>query len=181
MKEITKTHLKNAFSGESMANIRYKIYSEKAKKQDFPSISLLFEAIAYAEHVHARNHLRRLPEETDSAIAHAPFGVGDTIQNLEKGIEGEEFEINEMYPSYKEVADFQSEKKAAISFKWALEAEGIHKAFFEKAKEKIESGEGYKLEKINICSTCGYTTKGKAPDQCPICGADKKQFRKFET
>lgn len=110
MHEITKTHLENAFSGESMANIRYQIYSKKAKRNGYPDVALLFESIASAEYVHSKNHLKKLPEETDIGVGHAPFGVGDTLENLEKGIEGESFEIEEMYPTYKEVAKFQDEK-----------------------------------------------------------------------
>lgn len=179
MKEITKFHLKNAFGGESMANIRYKIYSEQAEAENYSNISLLFESIAFAEYVHARNHLTNLPNDVDTSMGHAPFGIGNTAENLEKGIKGEEFEINEMYPTYKEVAEFQNENDAKISFKWALEAEKTHERFFKEAKEKVEDEEIYELREINVCSICGFTTEGEAPDQCPICGADRKKFREF--
>ena len=70
MKEMTKDNLKAALAGESQANIKYLAYSAQAAKAGKPNIARLFEAIAYAEQVHAMNHLRELG------------GIGDTVTNL---------------------------------------------------------------------------------------------------
>jgi rubrerythrin len=51
----------------------------------------------------------------------AVFGLGSTSQNLQGGINGETFEITEMYPTYIEMAKFQGEKGAELSFHYALE------------------------------------------------------------
>jgi rubrerythrin len=32
---------------------------------------------------------------------------------------------------------------------------------------------------IQICSVCGHTVEGEAPDRCPICGSPKTVFREF--
>lgn len=54
---MTADYLRSAYSGESMAHMRYLIWGEHATKDGFPNIGRLFNAIAYAERVHANNHL----------------------------------------------------------------------------------------------------------------------------
>ena len=166
---MTKAHLRNAFSGESQANMRYQIYSEVAETEGFDNVARLFAAISYAERVHATNHLRRSPEEAGSAVAETPYGVGDTLANLQKGIDGETFEIEEMYPTYLEVAKFQDEGAAKTSFEWALAAEKTHAEMYRDAKESVEKGEDPDLDDIQVCSVCGHTVEGEAPDVCPVC------------
>ncbi|MBS3943152.1 MAG: Rubrerythrin-2, partial [Dethiobacter sp.] len=60
MFKMTEKTLLEAFAGESQANTKYQIYSEMARDDGRHNIARLFEAIAYAERVHARNHLRAL-------------------------------------------------------------------------------------------------------------------------
>jgi rubrerythrin len=31
-----------------------------------------------------------------------------------------------------------------------------------------------------ICGVCGYVSDGLLPDECPVCGAKKEEFFKFE-
>jgi rubrerythrin len=30
-----------------------------------------------------------------------------------------------------------------------------------------------------VCTVCGFTMEGEAPDVCPVCGARHDKFRKF--
>jgi rubrerythrin len=107
------------------------------------------------------------------------FGLGTTSQNLQGAIDGETFEINEMYPTYLETAKFQGEKGAQRSFHFALSAEKQHAVLFQKAKKAVDSGKDVKLGPVQICTVCGWTEEGEAPDRCPICGAKKEKFRTF--
>lgn len=159
--------------------MRYRIYSEVAEDEGYPNVAKLFKAISFAEKVHASNHLERMPWREGSFSGSNPYGLGGTSENLQAGIDGETFEIEEMYPVYKKVAEFQNEAKAKKSFEWALEAEKIHAEMFKDAKEAVDAGKDLEIGKIQICSICGYTTEGEAPDACPICGADKKEFKEF--
>ena len=177
--EMTKSHLRNAFSGESQAHMRYQIYSEVAQNEGYPNVARLFDAISYAERVHATNHLRRSPEEISSAVAETPYGVGNTVDNLQKGIDGETFEVEEMYPTYLEVAKFQNEGTAEKSFEWAWEAEKIHARMYQDAKESVKSGEDPELDEIQVCSVCGHTLEGEAPEICPVCET-KDNYVKFD-
>lgn len=167
MRKMTQQNLQSAFAGESQAHMKYLIFSEIAEKEGKPNVSRLFKAIAYAELVHAQNHLRELG------------GIGKTPDNLEAAIGGETFEVEEMYPAYNEVAKLQNEKGAEKSIHYALEAEKIHAEMYKKAKQAVGSGKDVEIGKIYICSICGYTVEGEAPEYCPICGAKRDAFREF--
>ncbi len=168
MHKMTEEFLNSAFAGESMAHMKYLIFAEIAEKEGFPNIARLFRAIAFAEFVHAKNHLNALGK------------VKDTANNLETAYQGESFEIEEMYPAYKAVAELQEERQAIRSMNYALEAEKIHKAMYSEAKESAEKKkEDIKIGDIYICPVCGYTVEGEAPDRCPVCNVPKDKFVKF--
>lgn len=167
MHPMTKDNLRSAFSGESQAHMKYLIFADKAEEEGFKNIARLFRAIAYAERVHATNHLNALN------------GSNLTIDNLDIAIEGENYEVQEMYPAYKAVAELQDEKKAVKSMHYALEAEKIHSALYSEAKDAVKGGSDLDLGEIHICPVCGHTVVGKAPDRCPICGIQGDKFKRF--
>jgi rubrerythrin len=177
---MTETNLRDAYSGESQAHMRYTLYAHRAQKP-FPEISRLFRAIAFAERVHAGNHYRNIVTKgAFRAVGGALFGTRNTSDDLQAGIDGETFEVNEMYPAYMAVAKFQEERSAEISFTWAWEAEKTHAAFFTRAKQAVDQGHDVWLQAIQVCEVCGYTVEGDAPDRCPICQAVKDRFRAYE-
>ncbi len=180
--EMTDMHLRNAYGGESMAHMRYNIWGSIAHNEGFPNVARLFNAISYAEQVHATNHFNVLGSEKGDYTANsgAVFGAGSTSQNLQGGIDGEVFEIEEMYPVYLESAAFQNEKGAKRSFHYSLCAEKIHAEMFRNAKESVDKGDDITLGPVRICDVCGHTTEGDVPDKCPVCGARADKFTSFE-
>ena len=181
MHPMTETNLKSAFAGESQAHMRYLVWADKAERDGFPSVARLFRAIAFAEQVHATNHFMVLRSQVGDAqtVAGAVFGYGPTAQNLAGAIGGEEFEVAEMYPAYIAVAKMQDEANAVRSFEWALAAEKTHAALYSEAKTSVEAGKDPDITVVNICSRCGHTVVGDAPDVCPVCGAKKEAFKAF--
>lgn len=177
---MTSEFLRSAYSGESMAHMRYLIWGDDAIKKGFPNIGRLFHAIAHAERVHASNHFRALRETTGGFLvaANGEFGLTHIVENLELAIAGERSEIEQMYPIYLQAAQTQGENEAERSFHYALEAEKIHAAMFEdarisaQAKKDITIGE----DKVYICPFCGFTHIGEHPDPCPICHAKSSTF-----
>jgi rubrerythrin len=167
VKKMTEANLMNAFMGESQANTKYNIFAEKAKNEGFPNVARLFTAAAFSEQIHAKNHNRIL------------FGVKSTSENLQAGIDGESFEIDEMYPAYQVVAAAQGEKQAEKSIDWALESEKVHVCLYQKAKQAVNNKKDAEFGSINVCTVCGYTVDGKAPDKCPICNSPKDKFKTF--
>ncbi|MCM8758344.1 MAG: rubrerythrin family protein [Candidatus Omnitrophica bacterium] len=167
MKKMTEANLKAAFAGESQAHMKYLIFANKAKEEGKPNIARLFEAIALAEQVHATNHLKALGE------------CGSTTENLQTAISGETFEVEEMYPAYDAVAKLQEEKTAQKSINYALSAEKVHAGLYTKAKQAAEAGMDIEIGKISICTVCGWTLEGDAPERCPLCNAAKEYFKIF--
>ena len=167
MKKMTEANLKEAFAGESQAHMKYLAFAEKATREGKPEVARLFNAIAYAERVHAINHLRELG------------GIGDTITNLGEAMGGENFENTEMYPAYEAVAKLQEEKGALRTIFYALEAEKIHEVMFGDAAETLKEASDLPAQKVFVCSVCGHTIFGDAPDRCPICKAVKAKYKEF--
>ena len=181
MEEMTASNLRGAFGGESMAHMRYNIWGDKAARDGLDNIARLFRAISAAEQVHAANHFRELAGQTGGFLvpSMAEFGLGPTPQNLQGGIDGESYEISQMYPSFLQVAEQQDEQGAVRSFRYALAAEQTHVKFFQNAKEAADSGEDLDLGPVNVCSVCGYTVEGEAPDPCPICKVSRDKFTAY--
>lgn len=167
MRKMTESSLLAAFAGESQAHMKYLNFAERARKEGFANIGRLFEAIAYAERVHASNHLRELA------------GLKDSTGNLQAAIDGENFEVDEMYPAYDAIAKLQEEKGAQRSIHYAVEAEKIHAGLYAQAKDAVGSGHDIAEAPLYICEVCGHTVMGKAPDRCPVCGAPKARFKAF--
>jgi rubrerythrin len=168
MKEMTKRALSDAFAGESMAHMKYLAFSDKAKADGYANLAKLFEAIAYAERVHATNHARNLGY------------IGSTEENIQAGIDGEGFEIDEMYPAYDVIAKLQGEKGAEKSIHYAIEAEKIHRAYYEEALDNLKQGKDVDNKPVYICPVCGFTHFGEdTPGKCPVCGVAKEKFVKF--
>jgi len=181
MHAMTAANLRSAFGGESMAHMRYKVWGAKAAADGFPNVARLFTAISYAEQVHATNHFKAMPDEAGAFLvaSGAGFGLGPTSANLAGAIEGETFEIEEMYPAYMAVARAQGEKDAIQSIHYAVSAEKIHAAMYTAAKKAVDASQDMRLGPVQICTVCGHTVEGDAPAKCPICSAAKDQFKTF--
>jgi len=179
---MTAGNLRSAFGGESMAHMRYRTWGAKAERDGFPNVARLFRAISSAEEIHANNHFRVLRREQGAFLvaAGAGFGLGSTSENLAGAIEGETFEVQEMYPTYLEAARLQKEKTAQRSFHFALEAEKTHAAMYGKAKRAVEKGRDVSLGPVQVCRVCGWTVEGKAPATCPICQTARRNFDAYE-
>jgi len=164
---MTESNLKGAFAGESQAHMRYLIFAERAEKEGYANLARLFRAIAYAEQIHATNHYKELR------------GIKTSAENLQAAIDGETYEVNEMYPAYRAVAQLQEEKGAQRSMGYALEAEKIHATMYTEAKEATKAGKDIEIGAIYICSVCGHTVEGEPPERCPVCSAKREKYVKF--
>jgi rubrerythrin len=147
--------------------MKYTLFAEKAEKEGYPEVAKLFRAIAYAEKVHAANHLKVLG------------GIGTTIENLMAAAGGENFEVEEMYPAFDAVAKLQDEKSAIRSIHYAIEAEKIHEKLYEEAKKTVEEKKDIPANDVYVCPVCGHTVVGEVCDKCPVCGAQKEKYQQF--
>ena len=164
MRKMTEQNVKDALAGESQAHIKYLAFSEKAAAENLPNIARAFKAGSFSEQVHATNHLKTLA------------GIGTTAENLASAVGGENFEVEEMYPAYINVAELQGEKTAGFFLNAAMAAEKVHASIYKKAKEAADKGGDMDAKPIHVCTVCGFTMEGVAPENCPICGAPKEKF-----
>jgi len=161
----TVDNLKEAFAGESQANRKYLAFAEKAEKEGYAQVARLFRAAAMAETVHAHNHLRALG------------GVRSTAENIGEAVGGETHEFKSMYPPMIEAARAEGREDAERSFRYANEVEKIHAALYQKALDSL--GKNAAVD-YHVCQVCGNTVEGEPPEECPICGAKKKAFKKVD-
>ena len=161
----TTKDLMEAFAGESQANRRYLAFAAKADQEGYSQVARLFRAAAEAETIHAHNHLRALK------------GIKSTKENLQEAIHGETHEFSEMYPGMIAAAKDSGNKEAERTFAFANEVEKVHAQLYEKYLNAMEEK---KLVDIYVCPVCGYTVEEAPPDNCPVCGAKGKVFKKID-
>lgn len=178
MRPATEQNMIDAFGGECMAHMRYRIFARQADKEGYRNVARLFRAIADAEFVHAGDHYKELRHLEAGRVANSmgAFGPGETAKNLGLAIAGEQYEVEEMYPAFMAVATLQEEKGAYRSFDWSYQTEKMHLDLFRKAKSAVDAGTDVELGPVHICSVCGYTVEGDAPERCPVCGALRDKF-----
>lgn len=157
--------LQEAFAGESQAFRKYLVFAMKADAEGFKNAAKLFRAAAEAEAIHAHNHLKALG------------AVKSTRENLGAAIGGETFEFEKMYPRMIEDAKAEGHAQALRSFQYAIDSERGHAELFKKALAALEE----KAEtSYYVCEVCGYTVEGDALDECPLCKAKRKAFKKID-
>lgn len=160
----TKENLEEAFGGESEANRKYLAYAQKAEEEGYEQVAHLFRTIAEAETIHAHNHFRAMGK------------VGNTAENLQDAIDGEDYEYQDMYPEFLEEAKEEGETEAKTAFRFALKAEEVHSSLYNEALQAVEAGEDLPEREIYLCEVCGHTVLGEPPENCPICGSDKEKY-----
>jgi rubrerythrin len=166
MKKRTGDNVHKAFVEEAKAHIRILKYAEKANYDGFPQIAYLFKAIAASERVHALRHYGLIDG-----------GVGDTDANLEQAFHSETSIAELEYRKMLKEAHEDEEKIASLIFSQVRDVEESHAVLYKKAMDHViwERTTSYQ-----ICSVCGYVADGGAPENCPVCGADRSQFKKVD-
>ena len=167
MRKMTQANLNNAYAEESMAHVRYTIYGEVAEREGKPNIARLFRAVAFSEKVHATNDSMEVG------------GIGHSDRNLRMAVERETYDVEEVYPAYRAIAEIQGEKGARRIADWALRSKQVHVAMYRKASQAAEEGHDMDLGTMFICGVCGHTVEELAPGSCPVCEAPQRRFVQF--
>jgi len=164
MDEKTHNNLYTAFVGEAKAHHRLLAFARKADEEGYPQVAKLFRAVAAAEGVHVERHLRLLGEAV----------VQSTEENLRPSFE-RETTVNEVYyPQFIREAEEEGERAAVLTFSQARDVEEGHAAIYKHALSAMLRDETHDYY---VCQVCGYIAERDPPDQCPICGAKREQFR----
>jgi rubrerythrin len=187
---IVIDNLKDALQGESEAQYKYSLYAEKAKQENFPAVAHLFQAVAYAEGRHIKNHLRALTVLSGKEITLEEVvnidevklrdKIKDTKSNLQDAVEGEVYETKTMYKKFEKNASSEGESVPELSFSLAREAEKVHANLFSEYLKKIKKGKEIQEKKIFVCSICGNVEFMEVPDQCPVCDHSKQFYEEIK-
>jgi len=165
----TEANLLAAFAGESQARNKYTYYASKAKKDGYVQIADLFEETANQEKEHAKIWFKLLHD-----------GIGDTLDNLKDGAEGENYEWTNMYPEFAKVAKEEGFDDIAALFTMVADIERAHEERYKKLLANIENGVVFSKDGDVLwqCFNCGHLVFGKnAPQMCPVCQHPQSYFR----
>lgn len=165
IKDKTKNDLTDAFAGESQANRKYLAFAKQAESEGFSQAAKLFRAAAESETVHAHRHLKFIG------------GVGDTKANLQGAIDGENYEFVTMYPSFVADAEAAGDTSVVAYLKLVTRVEEEHAAFYKDILENLGANED---ATYFVCGYCGHVHSNAAPENCPVCGRPKSQFKEIE-
>ncbi len=179
--KLTIENLKAAIEGETTASAKYLAYSEKAKKEGYSNIALLFEAASKSEGIHAGNHRAALEQLGESMGEVSPkFEVKSTGENLQDAINGESYEVATMYPEFIKTANDGKVTIALISFNYAYQTEKKHKELYKEALDKLNNNQEKTLPlTYYVCPTCGNTYATDAPKRCGISMTSGERFYKI--
>ena len=160
----TEQNLQDAFAGESQANRKYLAFAKQAEEEGYAQGQVVPRGSRGGDHPRAQP-LKGMN------------GVKSTKENLLAAISGESYEFQKMYPQMITDAKAEGQDYALRSFSLANEVEKVHAALYQKALDSLGRNT---VADYYVCSVCGYTAEGEAPDDCPVCRAKKKAFRRAE-
>jgi len=163
----TQENLKVAFAGESQARNKYTYFAKIARNEGYHYIARIFEETADNEMQHAKDEFKLLK------------GIGNTETNLTEAMNGEHYEVSEMYPTFAKEAEAEGNMEAAKLFKEIAEVEKKHENRFKKLLEMVKNKTVFKREKPIKwkCSKCGYIHEGtEPPEVCPSCKHPREYY-----
>ena len=163
----TEQNLLKAFSGESQARNKYTYFSSVAKKEGYEQIAEIFLKTADNEKEHAKMWLKELGE------------IGNTLENLSKAADGENFEWTDMYEEFAETAEKEGFEELAKKFRGVAQIEKHHEERYRKLLNNIQTKQVFEKSTVKVweCRNCGHIVVGtKAPEVCPVCSHPQSYF-----
>ncbi|MEA2101559.1 MAG: rubrerythrin family protein [Thermodesulfobacteriota bacterium] len=165
MDDKIKDAIHQAYTGESKAALRLKVFAEKAEKEGYPQLARLFKVISFSEEIHGKKALRLLRQ------------VKTTEENLQESFESETQVAGVAYDTFIKRAEEVGDKAASLYFSQSKDVEEVHAKLYKEAM-------GHVLEEREtiyyVCEVCGYVSDGVLPQECPVCGVSKEKFVRIE-
>jgi rubrerythrin len=179
---VTVQNLLAAFEGESNAHAKYTAFAAKADDDGLHGAASLFRAAARSEQIHATNHSRVLHQlGSRSECEIHPVEVKSTLENLKTALNGEQYEIDTMYPGFLEEATERKNTGAIRTFTGAMEAEKTHARLYSEAIALLVAGKKDswigEARDFYVCPVCGYTSETEEEhERCPVCNCPWEKF-----
>jgi acyl-CoA hydrolase len=128
----TEKNLQTAFAGESQARNRYIFSGQIARKAGLNDVADVFLELAENEGEHARQEFEFLG------------GLGDVKANIEKAIQGEHLEKENIYPTFAQTARKEGFEEIADFFERMSIVEGTHEQRLRDLLKSLEGVEAFK-------------------------------------
>ena len=165
MEDKIRDAIHQAYTGESKASLRLKVFAEKALEEGYPQLAKLFRVISFSEELHGKRALKLLKE------------IKSTEENLAESFESETKVAGVAYDHFIKLAEENSDKSASLYFSQSRDVEEVHAKLYKEAMDHVlEEREAT----YYVCDVCGYVSDGVLPEECPVCGAKKDRFVTFE-
>lgn len=116
-----------AMRGEAVAHARYLLFAAAARRRGEDRLASMFEGIAAVE---LQEHFTELAELAEL--------VGTDADNIRAAIQGENSEVEELYPRFAEQARVAGELAVAERFEEMAEDEREHEKTLEQVLERLE-------------------------------------------
>ena len=164
----TEKNLQEAFAGESMARNKYTYFASKARKDGYVQIADLFEETAANEKEHAELWFKLLNG-----------GIGTTAENLKAAAAGENYEHENMYPTFAKEAREEGFDHIAKLFEGVAAIEKAHEERYRALLNNVETKQVFEKSGVQVweCRNCGHLVVGTAaPEVCPVCKHPQAYF-----
>jgi len=166
----TEQNLRDAFSGESQARVKYSFYASVAKKEGYEQIGAFFQETSDNEKEHAELWYKHLGL------------LNDTKANLIDAAEGENYEWTTMYKEFAETAKQEGFLEIADQFERVASVEKHHEERYKRLLANLEEDIVFNRDgkTMWICRNCGYIHEGDAaPEICPACRHPQSYFQLY--
>lgn len=176
---LTEQNLINAFAGESQARNRYDMFAKIAKEEGYEQIAAIFTETAENEREHAKLFYKLIPEGKKHVDSSYPFEFGNTEENLQSAIEGEDEEANILYCNGAKTAREEGFEDIAKQFEEIIVSEKHHSQRYQKLLKNMREKTVFckNQETTWHCRKCGYVLQDKcAPNKCPNCHHQQAYF-----
>lgn len=165
MDERIRDAVHQAYTGESKASLRLKLFAEKAQEEGYPQMAKLFRVISFSEELHGKRALRLLRE------------IRSTQENLAESFESETRVAGVAYDKFIRYAEEAEDRPASLYFSQSKDVEEIHAKLYKEAMDHMLED---RKTTYYVCEVCGYVSDGVLPEVCPVCDAKKDRFVAFE-
>jgi len=162
MTEKTEKNLSTALADASRWATRNQTFAQKADHEGQATTARLFRALAEADAVQARRYLALLrgkigttEDNLEEAWRHSASAAKEDLQRTEEALE-------------------ENHSAAVSAFSQSRQAKDCHTALIRGLKEDLSSNTDLDYY---VCQICGYISKSRVPDRCPVCGAIPGKFK----
>jgi len=163
MEHDTKQRIFLIFAKLSKAAARKKIYAQKAAQEGRKDVAHFLRAAAESETIQVRRIFNNMKGQIDKSP--------DYLTTI---FEQEVDAMIEAYEEYIQEAKEHEPPSVITALSQLLQSERIIASFYSNENKNLSIGRD---DRYFICPFCGCLMEGEPPDQCPVCGADRKTFQ----